>query len=71
MRTLTIAILAAAMFMGAFPMQITAAQFDAPYYALEKRNKAEWDKQDKQVDKKLAALEKKFGIKVVLGTHSY
>ena len=43
------------------PLQ--AAQFDAPYYALEKRNKAEWDKQDKQIDERLAALEKKFGKK--------
>ena len=63
MKTFTIAILAAAMFMVAFPLQITAAQFDAPYYALEQRHKAEWDKQDKQIDEKLDALEKKFGKK--------
>ncbi len=63
MKTLTIAILAAAMFMVAFPLQLKAAQFDAPYYALEQRHKAEWDKQDKQIDEKLDALEKKFGKK--------
>ena len=63
MKTFTIAILAAAMFMVAFPLQIKAAQFDAPYYTLEQRHKAEWDKQDKQIDEKLDALEKKFGKK--------
>jgi arylsulfatase len=45
------------------PVTSFAAQFDAPYYAFEKRNKKVWAKQDKQIDKKLAALEKKFGKK--------
>jgi arylsulfatase len=49
--------------MIAIPIQIQAAQFDAPYYALEKRNKDAWAQQDKQIDIKLAALEKKFGKK--------
>ena len=35
-------------------LHLTAAQFDAPYYALEERHKTEWDK---QIDEKLAALE--------------
>ena len=49
--------------MIALPIQVKAAQFDAPYYALEKRNKDAWAQQDKQIDEKLAALEKKFGKK--------
>ena len=40
-----------------------AQQFDAPYYDLKKRNKARWASEDKQVDAKLAALEKRFGKK--------
>lgn len=38
-----------------------AEQFDAPYYAFEKRNKGKWAQQDKAIDKKLADLEAKFG----------
>jgi hypothetical protein len=40
-----------------------AAQFDAPYYEFQKKNGAEWDKEDKAVEAKLAALEDKFGKK--------
>jgi arylsulfatase len=40
-----------------------AAQFDAPYYKLQEKNKDKWTAEDKQVNKKLAALEKKFGKK--------
>ena len=40
-----------------------AAQFDAPYYKLEKKHGAEWANEDKAIDAKLAALEKKFGKK--------
>ena len=40
-----------------------AAQFDAPYYELEKKHGAEWVKEDKAIDAKLAQLEKKFGKK--------
>lgn len=46
-----------------FPMASFSGQFDAPYYAFEDKNKATWEKQDKEIDKKLAALEKKFGKK--------
>jgi hypothetical protein len=38
-------------------------QFDAPYYELKKKHGTEWTKQDKAIDVKLAALEKKFGKK--------
>ena len=38
-------------------------QFDAPYYELEKKHGAEWVKEDKAIDAKLAELEKKFGKK--------
>ena len=38
-------------------------QFDAPYYQLLKKNKDKWATEDKQIDGKLAALEKKFGKK--------
>ena len=40
-----------------------AAQFDAPYYELQEKNKDKWAAEDKQINAKLAALEKKFGKK--------
>jgi arylsulfatase A-like enzyme len=40
-----------------------AAQFDAPYYELKKKHGAEWAEEDKVINEKLAALEKKFGKK--------
>ena len=40
-----------------------AQQFDAPFMALEKRNKDKWAVEDKQINEKLAALEKRFGKK--------
>ncbi len=40
-----------------------AAEFDAPYKMIEKKHGAEWAKQDKEIDAKLADLEKKFGKK--------
>ena len=43
-----------------FPMASFAAQFDAPYNKFEKKHGAEWAKEDKAIDAKLAALEKKF-----------
>jgi arylsulfatase len=46
-----------------FPMASFAAQFDAPYYDLQEKNKDKWAAEDKQINAKLAALEKKFGKK--------
>jgi len=46
-----------------FPIASFAAQFDAPYYEFQKKHGAEWAKEDKAIDAKLAALEKKFGKK--------
>lgn len=46
-----------------FPLASFSGQFDAPYYTHEKRYKDAWDKQDSQIDEKLAALEEKFGKK--------
>ena len=40
-----------------------AQQFDAPYYELLKKHGIAWAKEDKAIDAKLAALEKKFGKK--------
>ena len=40
-----------------------AQQYDAPYLVYEKKHKDKWATEDKQIDKKLAALEKKFGKK--------
>ena len=40
-----------------------AAQFDAPYYDSQKKNKDQWATEEKKINKKLAALEKKFGKK--------
>jgi len=56
------AILVFAVFI-AMSFTLEAAQFDAPYLALEKKNRAKWAKEDTQIDKKLKALEKKFGKK--------
>ncbi len=38
-------------------------QFDAPFLEYQKKNAQEWAAQDKQINEKLAALEKKFGKK--------
>ena len=46
-----------------FSVSSFAAQFDAPYYDLLEKNKDKWAAEDKQVNAKLAALEKKFGKK--------
>ncbi len=40
-----------------------AAQFDAPFLKVLEDNKTKWSKEDKSLDEKLAALEKKFGKK--------
>ena len=40
-----------------------AQQFDAPYYEFQKKHGATWAVEDKAIDAKLAALEKKFGKK--------
>jgi arylsulfatase len=45
------------------PFSSFAAQFDAPYLVLEKKNKDKWGAEDKQISEKLAALEKRFGKK--------
>ena len=63
MKKLSIIVLSTVIFTITLPMHLPAAQFDAPYYTLEKRHKAEWEQQDKQIDEKLAALQKKFGKK--------
>ena len=44
-------------------LSVEAAQFDAPYYDLQKKNQDKWAAEDKQIDAKLAALKKKFGKK--------
>ena len=40
-----------------------AAQFDAPYNRMAEKNAAAWAEEDKAINAKLAALEKKFGKK--------
>ena len=40
-----------------------AAQFDAPYNRIAEKNAVAWAEEDKTIDAKLAALEKKFGKK--------
>ena len=56
-------ILVIAVLLIALPISVSAMQPDAPYLQLEKKNKAKWQAEDKQIDAKLAALEKKFGKK--------
>ncbi len=43
--------------------QIHGAQFDAPFYELEKKHGDTWNQENAAIDAKLAALEKKFGKK--------
>ena len=38
-----------------------AQQFDAPHEVLRKKNKDKWAAEDKQINDRLAALEKRFG----------
>ena len=45
-----------------------AAQFDAPYYDLQKKNKDRWAVEDKQINAKLAALEKKLARNPISST---
>lgn len=52
-----------ALTLGSLPIDLVAAQFDAPYYELEKRHGAEWAQQDQMIDAKLAELESKYGKK--------
>lgn len=40
---------------------VYATQFDAPFYDLKEKNKDTWASEDNQINKKLAALRKKFG----------
>ena len=42
---------------------VSAQQYDAPYYELEKKHGKAWAQEDKAIDAKLAELEKKFGKK--------
>ncbi len=51
-------------------LNVAAAQFDAPYYDLQEKNKDKWAAEDKQINAKLAALEKKFGKKPNIKTMS-
>ncbi len=45
------------------PALAQAIQYDAPYYDLESRNRDAWQQEDRAVQEKLAALEKKYGKK--------
>ena len=38
------------------PATSFSGQFDAPYYTYETRHKGTWEKQDKKIDEKLAAI---------------
>ena len=63
MKAFTICIVSIVSSILLLPMISFSEQFDAPYLAHEKRHKDAWEKQDNQIDEKLAALEKKFGKK--------
>ena len=61
MKSLKIFIAVSVSLLIALPCAVWAAQFDAPFYDLQKRKQKQWAKEDKQIDKKLKALRKKFG----------
>ena len=44
-------------------IQKNGPQFDAPFLEFKKKNKGKWAAEDKKINRKLAALEKKFGKK--------
>ncbi len=44
-------------------IQKNGPQFDAPFLKFRKKNKAEWSRQDKVINEKLAALGRRFGKK--------
>ncbi|UCB48997.1 MAG: hypothetical protein JSW56_18100 [Deltaproteobacteria bacterium] len=56
-------ILLEAALMIALPMSAQAIQPDASYLSAQERNQQKWAAEDKQIGKKLAALEKRFGEK--------
>jgi len=49
--------------LAALPLSTQAIQPDAPFVAAQKKHAAKWAKEDKTINAKLAALEKKFGKK--------
>ncbi len=53
----------AAVMIAALTSTAAAQQFDAPFYELAKKNTDKWAAEDKQIDAKLAALEKRFSKK--------
>ena len=57
--TLPLATLAAAIM--SVPGAAPAFQPDSPFLAYQEKNKDKWAEEDKQINAKLAALEKKFG----------
>jgi arylsulfatase len=61
MKSLKIFIAVSIALLIALPCTVWAEQFDAPFYDLQKKKQKEWAKEDKQIDKKLKALRKKFG----------
>jgi arylsulfatase len=61
MKSLKIFIAVSIALLIALPCTVWAAQFDAPFYDLQKKKQKEWAKEDKQIEKKLKALRKKFG----------
>ncbi|MBW2613967.1 MAG: sulfatase-like hydrolase/transferase, partial [Deltaproteobacteria bacterium] len=63
MKTYATVIMALSIFLIAIPIQLQAGQFDAPYNDLQEKNKDNWAAEDKQINAKLAVLEKKFGKK--------
>ena len=63
MKSLKLSILAIALPIIALPANTNAAQFDAPFLTYQEKNKDKWAAEDKQINAKLADLEKKFGKK--------
>jgi len=54
-----------AVLISMFTLGVTAQEIihDADHYVLLKQHGDDWEKQDKEIDKKLKALEKKHGTK--------
>ena len=58
---IALATLLSALVMAALPLNAYAIQPDAPYLVFQKKNAKKWAAEDKKIDKKLAALRKRFG----------
>ena len=62
-REIPVCAVVSALAVAQFAQHAAAQQFDGYYYAHQQRNAEKWEQEDRQVDQKLKALERRFGKK--------